>query len=163
MDQLNAFVQHELTNKDNNISRLSDHILFDLKKPQLKNIHYVFDYPKDVNNILVVFPPVTPEQIGAIQVSLPAAHPVVNHLFNTPLNFPQPLVLYFDNPFIYHNQPFFHEYGSATYNNIHTIFDLLGAIKTYYYDLVHDNLDRLIRHDYINIRPYRNGYRVMLD
>ena len=84
-----------------------------------------------------------------------AIQPEINQQLNTPLNFPTVLRLYFPPT----NR-------SVEFNNIHTLFDLLGAINTYYIDQYgNPNRARKVLERKVNfggLMPYENGYGIRL-
>ena len=78
-------------------------------------------------------------------INLPASHPYVNAIMNTPFFNFDPLILYVD---------YFGKH--IVYDNIQTIFDLLGALHTYY----EENPNAFLRQNtkLQHLRKFENGY-----
>lgn len=134
---LERAIRNELRYHNNDIVKVTPEIVFSLEQPNIADIRYQFTDTYEVQNILNLFPyqEPSPDAYGNTE-SLAATHPIVNGLFNTDLPLPKPVVLYFDNPIT-------HQRVRLEYDNINTIFDLLGAIKTYYYDLFNNDVVQL--------------------
>lgn len=145
----------------NNLAKISPEIVFIVTEPAIKDIRYEFDNSYYARDILQLFPYIEPKQNkDQNDPSLAATHPVVNALYNTDLQLPQPVVLYFINRLTIRTE-------RREYDNIHTIFDILGAIETYYLDLVNGDMNKLYQlfdnDDLLEkLIPYQDGYLVLL-
>ena len=121
---------------------LTKYIQWNVNQRPVTEIRYNFG-PEEVGYLLQHFTYQEPHPDQYEYGTLAANHPVVNRLFNTPLNLQQPVILYFDQDGVLDRQ---------VYDNINTIFDLLGAIYTYYGGRVNNPL--------APIEEYEDGFRV---
>lgn len=121
---IQKLINEELRRNRDDIIKVLNLLRWNVSDKDLNNIQYCFYSENDTNYILrnIPHPGLNP---GNVEKCLPATHPVINRLLNTPM-IDLPFVLYFFiNP---------DEDDRQVYDNLRTPFDVLGAVYTYYLD-----------------------------
>ena len=142
------------------IRAITANITWTVGDNDVSSIRYTFENPQRVQEILRVIPyeEPEPETFGdETDNTLAGIHPGVNKLFSTTL-FEQ------ERPIILYLQPDIEvgDYDRLEYNNIRSLFDVLGAINTYYNEKTQGEPE-LILGDHIyfeGLTSHEDGYTV---
>ena len=158
MDPIEKLVQDLLNDVDHDLVKLSQDVQYRIGHSKADQIGYAISDPDQREEILRWFPI---KDWDSDDLSPPATHPVINRLLSYPLNNQDPFVLYLYTGKDPRGQSIYQRFE---YNNIKSIFDVLGAIESTYNQLTDfDPFEILGDHLFFEgLVPYEDGYKIAL-
>ena len=151
--------QHlERLDLEDNPQDIFDHIVWTIGDNHVNDIRYRLSVQNKIDLInRFVYQEPHPEIYEMEDDTLAAIHPVVNAIFNTPIfktTKDEPFILYLST------QQKDKKFERLVYDNVHTAFDVLGAINTYYNDRTNGHPEDALGY-YIyfgDLVPHEDGY-----